>query len=292
MASIEFKVLEARLRAESDLASKRRLEVLEKDPSDSLGLGEAYGDLSASLAGSATLAGQGATNAAQVAIADAEAGVESLKESLDSLQESRNNLEDINVLIDGAARSLESNMTGAFTALISGTKSAKQAFADMAKAILADIAAMIAKQLVLNMLIAATGGSTGFFGNLFGRQGGIFENAPTKRYGGMTEKVPGYAGGGIAKGRQAGYPAILHGTEAVVPLPNGKEIPVEMKNGSGQTNNVTVNVSVDSNGNAQQNQSSTGQQGAGLGKAIAAAVQKELQNQKRSGGILNPYGAA
>jgi hypothetical protein len=183
-------------------------------------------------------------------------------------------------------------MTGAFTALISGTKSAKQAFADMAKAILADIAAMIAKQLVLNMLIAATGGTGGFFANLFGRDGGIFENAPTNRYGGITEKVQGYAGGGIAKGRQAGYPAILHGTEAVVPLPNGKEIPVDMRKGSGQTNNVTVNVNMEAGGGSQQNTQRQGGQGENLGKAIALAVQQELQNQKRSGGILNPYGAA
>jgi hypothetical protein len=174
-----------------------------------------------------------------------------------------------------------------------GTMSAKEAFANLAKSILADIAAMIAKQLVLNALIAATGGASGFFGSLLGaRTGGIFEQDPSMRYGGVAEKVQAYAGGGIAKGRQAGYPAILHGTEAVVPLPNGKEIPVQMTKGSGQTNNVVVNVSVDSNGNAQQNQSSSSQQGAGLGKAIAMAVQKELQNQKRSGGILNPYGAA
>lgn len=191
------------------------------------------------------------------------------------------------------SETLASGFERAFQGLIMGTMSAKEAFANLAKSILADIAAMIAKQLVLNMLIAATGGSGGFFGSLLGaRTGGIFEQDPSMRYGGVAEKVQAYAGGGIAKGRQAGYPAILHGTEAVVPLPNGKEIPVQMTKGSGQTNNVVVNVSVDSNGNAQQNQSSTGQQGAGLGKAIAAAVQKELQNQKRSGGILNPYGAA
>ena len=29
-----------------------------------------------------------------------------------------------------------------------------------------------------------------------------------------------------------------------------------------------------------------------LGNAIAKAVQIELQNQKRAGGILSPYGAA
>jgi hypothetical protein len=34
--------------------------------------------------------------------------------------------------------------------------------------------------------------------------------------------------GGIASGPTSGYSATLHGTEAVVPLPNGKTIPVEM----------------------------------------------------------------
>ena len=32
--------------------------------------------------------------------------------------------------------------------------------------------------------------------------------------------------------------------------------------------------------------------GQDLGKVVAKAVQEELQYQKRSGGILNPYGAA
>ena len=33
-------------------------------------------------------------------------------------------------------------------------------------------------------------------------------------------------------------------------------------------------------------------EGMNLGKAISNAVQQELLNQKRSGGILNPYGVA
>lgn len=36
--------------------------------------------------------------------------------------------------------------------------------------------------------------------------------------------------GGIAKGPESGYPATLHGTEAVIPLPDGKTVPVEIKN--------------------------------------------------------------
>jgi hypothetical protein len=38
----------------------------------------------------------------------------------------------------------------------------------------------------------------------------------------------GYQYGGIASGPESGYQAMLHGTEAVIPLPNGKTIPVEM----------------------------------------------------------------
>ena len=53
----------------------------------------------------------------------------------------------------------------------------------------------------------------------------------------FRDKGPGTTGGhfhaelltgGIATGPRSGYNAVLHGTEAVVPLPNGKTIPVEM----------------------------------------------------------------
>ena len=109
-----------------------------------------------------------------------------------------------------------------------------------------------------------------------GKKGGVFS-------------PPEYARGGISKSLNmldsgGGYPVKLHGTEAVVPLPNGRSVPVDMKGG---TNNIVVNVSSDGSG-APQSQGDH----EGLGKAIAKAVQEELQNQKRSGGILNPYGAA
>ena len=102
--------------------------------------------------------------------------------------------------------------------------------------------------------------------------------------------MPGYATGGIASGSQAGYPALLHGTEAVVPLPNGRSIPVEMSGGG--TNNVSVNVNVSGSSTAETSMQSDNKQAGNLGKAIAMAVQEELQRQKRPGGILSPYGAA
>ncbi len=97
----------------------------------------------------------------------------------------------------------------------------------------------------------------------------------------------------LRKEEIAGYPAILHGTEAVVPLPSGGKIPVEMKNGGGATtNNVSVSVNMSKDGNAQTDTQADGQQGADLGKLLASAVQEELHKQKRPGGILSPYGAA
>ena len=85
---------------------------------------------------------------------------------------------------------------------------------------------------------------------------------------------------------------MLHGNEAVVPLPDGNKIPVDLKGaGSSQQNNVTVNVSIDGNGTTSQ-RANGDQQGMDLGKVIANAVQTELMNQKRAGGILSPHGVS
>lgn len=45
---------------------------------------------------------------------------------------------------------------------------------------------------------------------------------------GWEEAMGSFAYGGITSGPRSGYMAMLHGTEAVVPLPGGRSIPVEM----------------------------------------------------------------
>ena len=100
-----------------------------------------------------------------------------------------------------------------------------------------------------------------------------------------------YATGGIARGPQAGYPAVLHGTEAVVPMPHGS-IPVEFKGDGASNNNVTVNVTMNSDGTASSRAASSGPDASALGNAVAKAVQLELQQQQRAGGMLSPYGVA
>ena len=150
--------------------------------------------------------------------------------------------------------------------------------------------------LLSGLFSGGGGGGGGFFSDLISIGSTFFTGAPTGKSGGIFssgQKVQGYATGGIARGAQRGYPAVLHGTEAVVPLPNGRSIPVDMNNSSSSNmvNNITISIASDgtqstrSNGpNANDNED--------LGRAIALAVQEELQNQKRSGGILNPYGVA
>lgn len=43
------------------------------------------------------------------------------------------------------------------------------------------------------------------------------------------EAMTGFARGGISRGPETGYASILHGIEAVVPLPDGKSIPISVK---------------------------------------------------------------
>ena len=112
-----------------------------------------------------------------------------------------------------------------------------------------------------------------------------------------------FANGGIAKG---GFRAFASGgvvnkptvglvgegkyNEAVVPLPDGKSIPVMGSTGSTE-NNVTVNVTVDSNGNAKSDTQSgmDGDQAKQLGYMVSQAVQAELVEQQRHGGLLSSY---
>ena len=172
----------------------------------------------------------------------------------------------------------------------------------MARSMLQMMAQIIAKMLVMKMMDAIMPGIGGLFGGgSTGTTSAVVDGTTARpghtgwygqagRYGGVFEPPKNYSRGGIARGRDAGYPAVLHGTEAVVPLPNNKSIPVDL-GGAGQQNIVTVNVSMDNSGN-NSDSSSNNQMGANIGKVVAQAVQEELQYQKRSGGILNPYGVA
>ena len=216
-----------------------------------------------------------------------QAKIAAVEETIAAIGDAETELQPIEQIMNTIENSLASGIQNAIQGIIDGSMNMKQAFASMAQGILQALAQVIAQLIAVKILKMAIGGP---LGALFG-DGGV-ATPPSAAYGGVM-KPPSFDGGGIAGGGKRGYPAILHGTEAVVPLPNKKEIPVDIRNGAqNQENNVTVNVSVDNQGGAQTQTQSDGQEAASMGEAIARAVQQELQNQKRSGGILNPYGVA
>jgi len=104
----------------------------------------------------------------------------------------------------------------------------------------------------------------------------------------LANKIPGvniskvnyqswkFAKGGVAQGPKSGYPVELHGTEAIVPLPDGRSIPVTIKNmggGGGGPTNITINVS-----------GATGD-GRKLARQISEEVSRAFRSTSRGSGL-------
>ena len=156
-----------------------------------------------------------------------------------------------------------------FEDIATGAASAKDAFKSLATVILQELVKIAAQKAAMAAINAMGFG----FAN-----GGIIPLA----MGGYTK---GYRSGGVVS-----QPTFLVGegryNEAVVPLPDGRSIPVEMHGGG---SNVVVNVNVNGQGSAQVS-GNGGPNMEAMGKAIAALVQKEMVEQQRPGGVLSPYG--
>lgn len=157
-----------------------------------------------------------------------------------------------------------------FEDIATGSASAKDAFKSLATLVLQEMAKIAAMKMAASV--------TGFLGFA---QGGIIPVRGMASGGYTAIGQKRFGTGGIATS-----PTIMVGegryNEAVVPLPDGRRIPVEMMGSGAGTNNIVINV--DAGGNA----SSTGDMGQGqaLGVAIQAAVMETLQREKRPGGVL------
>ena len=210
-----------------------------------------------------------------------------------------------------AAKTIGDAFGTAFKGIITGSMTAQEALANMFQSIadrFADmVTQMIAKWLetqvlqgfqalfkvALPVLGAAAGGLSSGFGagtssaidtgstgwaNSFATplklaNGGI---AP----GGFTA----FANGGVVTGPTLGLVGEGRYNEAVIPLPDGKSVPVQLSGGDGgnQINsNITVNVS---NGQAQSN--ATGSNSSELGRKIEGAVKQVIVGELRPGGLL------
>ena len=202
------------------------------------------------------------------------------------IKESSAALAELNIVAEGTqaiSAAFHSELAGAFSAIIDGSKDAGEAFGDMALSMLKMIGELIS-QLIAMQLIKSMAGipGLGFLGA--GAAGGIMPMAT----GGIMSRSAGPLQGVIDR------PTYLVGegryNEAVVPLPNGRAIPVQMHGNNTSSNSVQVNINMTQTGETKTD--SKGPDMNNLGAAVAAAVQKELQAQKAPGGILSRYGVA
>lgn len=153
---------------------------------------------------------------------------------------------------------------------------AKASFSDLVSSILKDIARMMLQKNVTTPLFNAIQGMN--WASIFGfADGGIMTS-------GGPLPLRTYADGGIVNRPQVRVAGEGSMNEAIIPLPDGRTVPVTLRGGGGgDTYNITVPVTMSSDGSM----AATDQTQAGaLGKAIASAVRVEIINQKRPGGLL------
>ena len=157
--------------------------------------------------------------------------------------------------------------------LVSFVTTGKLEFRKLAQSIIADMARIAIRATIIKPIMAGFG-LTGF------AKGGVFENGnQIKAYakGGVVNRPTMFAMGGTGNFGimgEAGQP------EAILPLTRRNGV-LGVEGGGGT--NVVVNV--DASGTEVQGNE---QEGRALGQLIAAAVQSELVQQSRPGGILNP----
>ena len=209
--------------------------------------------------------------------------------------------------VKGAANAIGDAFGEAFKGVITGSMTAQEALAGMFQNIgnyFADLVAqMIAEYLkmalikgIMSIIGGVAGGLGGGGQNLGPNSSTVFglDNPDITKYSLPLEAAANgavwtggfqaFANGGIVTGPTLGLVGEGRYNEAVIPLPDGKSVPVQLSGGDGgnQINsNITVNVS---NGQAQSN--ATGSNSSELGRKIEGAVKQVIVGELRPGGLL------
>jgi lambda family phage tail tape measure protein len=179
---------------------------------------------------------------------------------------------------DSMRQSFASGMTDGLFEFIDGTKSAEQAFSQFAASFLKNIAQMIIQQQILNVVKRVSGGWGGAAGAVTASaNGNIIANG----------EVQAFANGGVVDSptlfpMKSGVGLMGEaGPEAIVPLPDGRRIPVDMKGGGGKSiaQNNSISITVQSSGTSEEDARRTAE-------IMRAEIKRTLMNERRVGGSL------
>lgn len=172
------------------------------------------------------------------ALAGMDAGVESFQKKIPDWDQA---MADIT---EGSLNALGGGLTSAFMSIADGSKSASEAFKDFAKQFILQIAQMIIQTLVFKAIKASLGFPMAKGGTVIGGLGELTALANGGVVGGGLGRmmpVKGYATGGpIVSGPHVALVGEGKHNEAVVPLPDGKSIPVDL--GGGPATSVSINI--------------------------------------------------
>ena len=199
------------------------------------------------------------------------------------------------------ASTIGTSFGDAFKGIITGSMTAQEALASFFQNLSNYFADAVSKMIAEWLKVEAIKGLTSLLGGLGGMFGGgggsplSNLNAPqtinnplgfTAANGGIAAGgFRAFATGGIVTGPTLGLVGEGRYNEAVIPLPDGKSVPVDLGGLSGGMSNapIMVNVSVDAKGSTVEGDENRAND---LGRAISVAVQSELIKQQRPGGLL------
>jgi len=185
--------------------------------------------------------------------------------------------------IKDVTKQIQSTVVNAFKnmedALVNFVMTGKLNFSDFARSLIADMTRIIIRQKIMMPLMK---GINSFFGlGLTFAKGGAFNNGLLKEYakGGVVTQptIFKYASGGSGKFGLMGEA----GAEAILPLKRGRSGNLGVE-ASGTSTNIVVNV--DASGTSVQGDEGSANQ---FGSLIGAAIQAQLIQESRPGGLLN-----
>jgi tape measure domain-containing protein len=226
-----------------------------------------------------------------------------LTEGLDAARQKLADLLDTGKMLVGAANAIGDAFGNAFKGLIDGSMTAQQAFASLfqnvANYFTDMVAQMIAEWLkaqlikgfmnIISMVIPGFGAAASPGGLEGVNMGAVNQYSAPLGYangGVVSGGFRAFASGGVVTGPTLGLVGEGRYNEAVIPLPDGKSVPVDLGGMGGGGNQITSNIVVNVNSDGQSQSQQSGNGNAELGKKIEGAVKQVIVGELRPGGLL------
>jgi len=212
----------------------------------------------------------------------------------------------------GGAKSIGEAFGSSFKDMITGSKTVKESmaslfqsvgdyFLDMGSRIISKWIEMQAIQGLMSIfsmfapgaaVAGATLGAAPVAPNLqsgagFSLPGVISTGMQTAANGAVwTGGFTAFADGGMVTGPTLGLVGEGRYNEAIIPLPDGRSVPVELGGAAAATNNVTSNIVVNVSSDGQSSSNANGSNSVDLGRKIEGAVKQVIVAELRPGGVL------